>query len=236
MRQALTQARRPAADPGRDGQGHQRGAARAAQIGAQDQRDPHPAGQDRHGNRPRRQDDSRDLRSAPRSTSRTTAPSRSPRAVLASQQAVDWIRGLTSEPEVGVIYTGTVVRVVDFGAFVKFLGAHDGLLLGAATARRQGDRVVKEGDTVKVKVLSVDDRGKGQAQHARHRPGDRRGDRAGAAAAPGRRGARRRRAGGVSADRAGTGARADGERTRPHEGCLGRPRRATGQRQVRRIP
>ena len=81
----------------------------------------------------------------------------------ASQQAVDWIRGLTSEPEVGVIYTGKVVRVVDFGAFVKFLGAQDGLLhISELRNERVGKvtDVVKEGDTVKVKVLSVDDRGK----------------------------------------------------------------------------
>jgi polyribonucleotide nucleotidyltransferase len=82
---------------------------------------------------------------------------------LAAQQAADWIRGLTSEPEVGVIYTGTVVRVVDFGAFVKFLGAQDGLChISELRNERVGKvtDVVKEGDTVKVKVLSVDDRGK----------------------------------------------------------------------------
>jgi polyribonucleotide nucleotidyltransferase len=82
---------------------------------------------------------------------------------LAAQQAADWIRGLTSEPEVGVIYTGTVVRVVDFGAFIKFLGAQDGLChISELRNERVGkvSDVVKEGDTVKVKVLSVDDRGK----------------------------------------------------------------------------
>jgi polyribonucleotide nucleotidyltransferase len=82
---------------------------------------------------------------------------------LAAQQAADWIRGLTSEPEVGVIYTGTVVRVVDFGAFIKFLGAQDGLChISELRNERVGKvtDVVNEGDTVKVKVLSVDDRGK----------------------------------------------------------------------------
>ena len=82
---------------------------------------------------------------------------------LASQQAIDWIRGLTSEPEVGVVYTGTVVRVVDFGAFVRFLGGQDGLLhISELRNERVGKvtDVVKEGDTVKVKVLAVDDRGK----------------------------------------------------------------------------
>ncbi|MGH6920033.1 MAG: S1 RNA-binding domain-containing protein, partial [Geminicoccaceae bacterium] len=81
----------------------------------------------------------------------------------ASQQAVDWIRGLTSEPEVGVIYTGKVVRVVDFGAFINFLGSQDGLChISELKNERVGKvtDVVKEGDMVKVKVLSVDDRGK----------------------------------------------------------------------------
>jgi polyribonucleotide nucleotidyltransferase len=81
----------------------------------------------------------------------------------ASQQAVDWIRGLTSEPEVGVIYTGKVVRVVDFGAFINFLGSQDGLChISELKNERVGKvtDVVKEGDVVKVKVLSVDDRGK----------------------------------------------------------------------------
>jgi polyribonucleotide nucleotidyltransferase len=82
---------------------------------------------------------------------------------LASQRAIDWIRGLTSQPEVGVVYTGTVVRVVDFGAFVRFLGGQDGLLhISELRNERVGKvtDVVKEGDTVKVKVLAVDDRGK----------------------------------------------------------------------------
>jgi polyribonucleotide nucleotidyltransferase len=81
----------------------------------------------------------------------------------ASQQAIDWIRGLTSEPEIGVVYTGKVVRVVDFGAFVNFLGAQDGL---CHISELKNERVAKvtdvinEGDTVKVKVLNIDDRGK----------------------------------------------------------------------------
>jgi polyribonucleotide nucleotidyltransferase len=81
----------------------------------------------------------------------------------ASQQAIDWIRGLTSEPEVGVVYTGKVVRVVDFGAFVNFLGSQDGLChISELRNERVGKvtDVVKEGDVVKVKVLSIDDRGK----------------------------------------------------------------------------
>jgi polyribonucleotide nucleotidyltransferase len=82
---------------------------------------------------------------------------------LASQQAIDWIRGLTSTPEVGMIYTGKVVRVVDFGAFINFLGNQDGLChISELKNERVGKvtDVVKEGDVVKVKVLSIDDRGK----------------------------------------------------------------------------
>jgi len=81
----------------------------------------------------------------------------------ASQAAVDWIRNIVAEPEVGVIYEGKVVKVVDFGAFVNFLGARDGLVhISELAPRRVGKvtDVVNEGDRVKVKVLSFDDRGK----------------------------------------------------------------------------
>jgi polyribonucleotide nucleotidyltransferase len=79
------------------------------------------------------------------------------------QAAIDWIKGIVAEPEVGVIYNGKVVKTVEFGAFVNFLGARDGLVHISELAPRRvakvGD-VVKEGDQVKVKVLGVDDRGK----------------------------------------------------------------------------
>jgi polyribonucleotide nucleotidyltransferase len=77
--------------------------------------------------------------------------------------AKDWIKGIASEPEVGTIYTGKVVKVVDFGAFVNFFGSKDGLVHISQLALKKvpsvGD-VVKEGDTVKVKFLGFDDRGK----------------------------------------------------------------------------
>src|SRR6187549_679185 len=79
------------------------------------------------------------------------------------QAAIDWIKGIVAEPEVGVIYTGKVVKTVEFGAFVNFLGARDGLVhISELAPRRVGKvtDVVKEGDQVKVKVLGVDDRGK----------------------------------------------------------------------------
>jgi polyribonucleotide nucleotidyltransferase len=79
------------------------------------------------------------------------------------QAAIDWIKGIVAEPEVGVIYSGKVVKTVEFGAFVNFLGARDGLVhISELAPRRVGkvSDVVKEGDQVKVKVLGVDDRGK----------------------------------------------------------------------------
>ena len=77
--------------------------------------------------------------------------------------ALDWIKGIVAEPEVGTIYEGKVVKVVDFGAFVNFLGAKDGLVHISELAPQRVGKVtdiVNEGDQVKVKVLAVDDRGK----------------------------------------------------------------------------
>jgi polyribonucleotide nucleotidyltransferase len=77
--------------------------------------------------------------------------------------ALEWIKGITSEPELGHIYTGKVVKVVDFGAFVNFFGSKDGLVHISQLAPQkvgQVKDVVNEGDSVKVKVLGFDDRGK----------------------------------------------------------------------------
>ena len=80
-----------------------------------------------------------------------------------AHKAIERIRSLTSEPEVGQIYTGKVVKIADFGAFVNFFGARDGLVhiseLAQGRVARTGD-VVKVGDTVKVKMIGLDDRGK----------------------------------------------------------------------------
>jgi polyribonucleotide nucleotidyltransferase len=77
--------------------------------------------------------------------------------------AINWIKSIASEPEVGHIYEGTVVKVMDFGAFVNFFGAKDGLVhisqLAPRRVQKTGD-VVKEGDKVKVKLLGFDERGK----------------------------------------------------------------------------
>jgi polyribonucleotide nucleotidyltransferase len=77
--------------------------------------------------------------------------------------AINWIKSIASEPEVGQIYEGTVVKVMDFGAFVNFFGAKDGLVHISQLAQRRVQNtkdVVKEGDKVKVKLLGFDDRGK----------------------------------------------------------------------------
>ncbi len=81
----------------------------------------------------------------------------------AAQKAIDWIKGIVAEPEVGVIYTGKVVKTMDFGAFVNFLGSRDGLVhISELAPQRVGKTtdVVNVGDIVKVKCLGFDDRGK----------------------------------------------------------------------------
>jgi len=81
----------------------------------------------------------------------------------AAQAAIDWIKGIVAEPELGVIYTGKVVKVVDFGAFVNFLGSRDGLVHISELAQQRVGKVadvVNQGDEVKVKVIGFDDRGK----------------------------------------------------------------------------
>jgi len=79
------------------------------------------------------------------------------------EAAIKWIKSLTDEPEAGVIYDGTVVKVVDFGAFVNFFGQKDGLVHISQLAPQRVGKVtdiVNEGDKVKVKLLGFDDRGK----------------------------------------------------------------------------
>ncbi|WP_454885495.1 polyribonucleotide nucleotidyltransferase [Sphingomonas oryzagri] len=79
------------------------------------------------------------------------------------EAAMNWIRGIVEEPEIGKIYSGKVVNIVDFGAFVNFMGGKDGLV---HVSEMKNERVaspkdvVSEGQDVKVKVLEVDQRGK----------------------------------------------------------------------------
>ncbi|MGK7867115.1 polyribonucleotide nucleotidyltransferase [Falsiroseomonas sp. E2-1-a20] len=83
--------------------------------------------------------------------------------IEAAQKAIDRIMGIVAEPEINKIYNGKVVKTAEFGAFVNFLGAKDGLV---HISELQNERVqkttdvVKDGDAVKVKVIGFDDRGK----------------------------------------------------------------------------
>ena len=81
----------------------------------------------------------------------------------AGDRAAAWIRDIVAEPEVGVVYDGKVVKTVDFGAFVNFLGPRDGLVHISEMAEGRVEKVsdvVNEGDDVKVKLIGIDDRGK----------------------------------------------------------------------------
>jgi polyribonucleotide nucleotidyltransferase len=81
----------------------------------------------------------------------------------AIKRTVDWIRGLTASVEVGQIYDGEVVGVVDFGAFIRFLGRSEGLCHISELANERVAKVtdiLNPGDKVKVKVIAVDERGR----------------------------------------------------------------------------
>ena len=82
---------------------------------------------------------------------------------VSGDAAIKWIKDIIAEPELGVVYRGKVVKTVDFGAFVNFIGNRDGLVhISELAPQRVGKvtDVVNEGDEVWVKVLSFDDRGK----------------------------------------------------------------------------
>ncbi|WP_370177861.1 S1 RNA-binding domain-containing protein, partial [Alteriqipengyuania sp.] len=79
------------------------------------------------------------------------------------EAAKKWILGIVEEPEVGKIYEGKVVNIVDFGAFVNFMGGKDGLVHVSEMKNERVEKptdVVSEGQEVKVKVLEIDQRGK----------------------------------------------------------------------------
>ena len=96
---------------------------------------------------------------------------------MQAQAAIDWIRGIVAEPEIGVIYNGKVVKIVDFGAFVNFLGSRDGLVhiselqqAGRQGLRRRQGRRPGQGQGPRLRRPR-----QGQAVDAGGRPGDRRG-------------------------------------------------------------
>jgi polyribonucleotide nucleotidyltransferase len=79
------------------------------------------------------------------------------------EAAMNWIRGIVEEPEIGKVYNGKVVNIVDFGAFVNFMGGKDGLVHVSEMRNERVEKVsdvVSEGQEVKVKVLEIDPRGK----------------------------------------------------------------------------
>ena len=85
------------------------------------------------------------------------------RASRSGEVATKMIEDIVAEPEIGKIYEGKVVKLMDFGAFVNFMGAKDGLVhISQLKNERVGkvSDVVNEGDIVKVKVLDIDGRGK----------------------------------------------------------------------------
>jgi polyribonucleotide nucleotidyltransferase len=80
-----------------------------------------------------------------------------------SQAAVDWIKGLTDDPEVGKTYDGKVVKIMDFGAFVEFMPGQEGLVHISQIADDRVEKVtdvLKEGQEVKVKLLEIDSQGR----------------------------------------------------------------------------
>ncbi|MBK63787.1 MAG: polyribonucleotide nucleotidyltransferase, partial [Altererythrobacter sp.] len=79
------------------------------------------------------------------------------------EAARKWIEGIVEEAEVGKVYNGKVVNIVDFGAFVNFMGGKDGLVHVSEMKNERVEKptdVVSEGQEVKVKVLEIDQRGK----------------------------------------------------------------------------
>ncbi|NBC88600.1 MAG: polyribonucleotide nucleotidyltransferase [Alphaproteobacteria bacterium] len=123
------------------------------------------------------------------------------------EAAKNWILGIVEEPEVGKIYTGKVVNIVDFGAFVNFMGGKDGLVHVSEMKNERVEKptdVVSEGQEVQVKVLEIDNRGKvrlsmrvvdqdtGEELEDTRPPREPRGDRGGKGGRGGDRGGDRR--------------------------------------------
>ena len=80
-----------------------------------------------------------------------------------ADKAIATIKGITAEPEIGTVYDGTVVKIMDFGAFVEILPGKDGLVHISELADHRVEKVtdvVKEGDKIRVKLVAIDDRGR----------------------------------------------------------------------------
>ena len=135
------------------------------------------------------------------------------------EAAKAWIQGIVEEAEVGKVYDGKVVNIVDFGAFVNFMGGKDGLVHVSEMRNERVEKptdVVSEGQAVKVKVLEIDQRGKvrlsmrvvdqetGEELEDTRPPREPRGDRGGTGGG-GDRGDRRGPRSGGGGDRGGRG-------------------------------
>ena len=136
------------------------------------------------------------------------------------EAARKWIEGIVEEAEVGKVYNGKVVNIVDFGAFVNFMGGKDGLVHVSEMKNERVEKptdVVSEGQEVKVKVLEIDQRGKvrlsmrvvdqetGEELEDTRPPREPRGDRGPRGGGGGRGGDRRGGRGGPRRDRDGGG-------------------------------
>jgi polyribonucleotide nucleotidyltransferase len=80
-----------------------------------------------------------------------------------SARAIEWIKGLTDDPEIGKIYDGKVVKLMDFGAFVEFMPGQEGLVHVSEIADERVENVadhLKEGQEVKVKLMEIDKMGR----------------------------------------------------------------------------
>ncbi|MBM0169977.1 polyribonucleotide nucleotidyltransferase [Altererythrobacter sp. C41] len=143
------------------------------------------------------------------------------------EAAKAWIQGIVEEPEVGKIYNGKVVNIVDFGAFVNFMGGKDGLVHVSEMKNERVEKptdVVSEGQEVKVKVLEIDNRGKvrlsmrvvdqetGEELEDTRPPREPRGDREGGRGGRGGGDRRGRSGGGRDRDRGPRGDRGGRER------------------------
>ena len=81
----------------------------------------------------------------------------------AAQKAKEWIESIVAEPEVGKIYHGKVVKIMEFGAFVEILPGKDGMVHISQIADERVEDInkyLKEGDEVTVKLVEIDDRGR----------------------------------------------------------------------------
>ena len=91
----------------------------------------------------------------------------------ASAKAIEWIKNLTRQVVVGEIYEGKVTRLMNFGAFVEILPKQEGLVHISELAWHRVDKVddvVKVGDSLKVKVIEIDDQGRINLSHKQTLP------------------------------------------------------------------